>query len=507
MMLKSQYQRSSPNFHWFIIRIASLVYFVTAYQSEGYYHPDEHYQIIEFANHKLGNIEAQDLAWEYKARIRPALQPGIAWVIFQVLDYFTVRDPYHQAAFLRMISALLSVFAISVFVKLTLHLVQPKYQRGYILLSYFLWFIPLIGVRFSSETWSGLFFLLSISVFLGNKEKKLWLYALLGILLGLSFLLRFQSALLSFGFIVWLVFVGKEKLNNIVIILTFILLTVQMGIFIDTWFYGEYILTFFNYFYVNIIADVASQFGVSPWYIICWYILKFPTLPIGIIILLAWVILSIKKPLNIFLWSVIPFILIHSIIPHKEERFLFPIVFFMPILLILAWQELPYIARMPKKKLTHYVSYLVLGIIILINVTGIIAGLSKSAGVGRMAISKYIHTQHADTPVNLYALPGSNPYQPWPMLPASFYKEKNLKAIQIHSINELNLLKLNENQKNILVLQKAFLYHNNDQIQLNRVACVKIKQSVPKWIEWLNQLYQGFDNGSILCLYELKNRK
>ena len=280
-----------------------------------------------------------------------------------------------------------------------------------------------------------------------------------------------------------------------------------MGIFIDTWFYGEYILTFFNYFYVNIIADVASQFGVSPWYIICWYVLKFPTLPIGIIILLAWVILGIKKPLNIFLWSIIPFILIHSIIPHKEERFLFPIVFFMPILLILAWQELPYIARMLKKKLTHYVSYLVLGIIILINVTGIIAGLSKSAGVGRMAISKYIHTQHADTPVNLYALPGSNPYQPWPMLPASFYKEKNLKAIQVHSINELNLLKLNENQKNILVLQKAFLYHNNDQIQLNRVACVKIKQSVPKWIEWLNQFYQSFDNGSILCLYELKNRK
>ena len=198
MMLKSQYQRSNPNFHRFIMSIASLVYFVTAYQSEGYYHPDEHYQIIEFANHKLGNIEAQDLAWEYKARIRPALQPGIAWVIFQVLDYFTVRDPYHQAAFLRMLSALLSVFAISVFVKLTLHLVHPKYQKGYILLSYFLWFIPLIGVRFSSETWSGLFFLLSISVFLGNKEKKLWLYALLGILLGLSFSAQVSKRLTIF---------------------------------------------------------------------------------------------------------------------------------------------------------------------------------------------------------------------------------------------------------------------------------------------------------------------
>ncbi|MEO6759288.1 MAG: hypothetical protein ABIO24_07520, partial [Saprospiraceae bacterium] len=55
-----------------------LVYGVTAWFSAGYHHPDEHFQLLELANYKLGGTTAAELSWEFRDRIRPGLQPWIA---------------------------------------------------------------------------------------------------------------------------------------------------------------------------------------------------------------------------------------------------------------------------------------------------------------------------------------------------------------------------------------------------------------------------------------------
>ncbi|WP_106831233.1 hypothetical protein [Parabacteroides pacaensis] len=41
-----------------------VIYFLIAIHSSGYYHPDEHFQIIEFAGLKAGWNQAADLPWE-----------------------------------------------------------------------------------------------------------------------------------------------------------------------------------------------------------------------------------------------------------------------------------------------------------------------------------------------------------------------------------------------------------------------------------------------------------
>jgi len=37
----------------------------------------------------------------------------------------------------------------------------------------------------------------------------------------------------------------------------------------------------------------------------------------------------------------VPYLSVHSLIPHKELRFLFPIAYFVPLILILAFQAIP----------------------------------------------------------------------------------------------------------------------------------------------------------------------
>ena len=54
--------------------------------SRGFYHPDEHFQILEYARLKLFGAETTDyMPWEYHAMMRPGIQPFIAWALGRLL--------------------------------------------------------------------------------------------------------------------------------------------------------------------------------------------------------------------------------------------------------------------------------------------------------------------------------------------------------------------------------------------------------------------------------------
>src|SRR5690606_2039502 len=92
-----------------LIYLSILIHIIAAWFSVGFYHPDEHYQIIEFANYKLGGIPATELPWEFPAEMRPAFQPLMAYIIFKIAGLFT-SDAYILAFILRLISGLASLF-------------------------------------------------------------------------------------------------------------------------------------------------------------------------------------------------------------------------------------------------------------------------------------------------------------------------------------------------------------------------------------------------------------
>ncbi|MGB4846920.1 MAG: hypothetical protein WBP41_03330 [Saprospiraceae bacterium] len=314
----------------FIVSLA--IFLITAFFSEGYYHPDEHFQILEFCNYKLGFSSAADLPWEFHEEIRPALQPAIALATIKALLLFHIRNPFSWALFLRILSGLFAWFVMAkaiLFFQKDFSTDQGK--KIFLLLSFFLWFIPFNNVRFSSENFSGITFLLSIYFTLQsledtskNKVAKLFIA---GFLLGLAFIFRFQMGLAIMGLGLWLMIIRKIELKYLLLLIVSGLCSVLFCIYLDYWFYGKWVLTPLNYYTANIIENKAANWGIKPWWTYFNYFIIDPVPPISILLLIFFVIGLIKKSKHVLVWCLVPFILAHFLIGHKEIRFMFPMAF------------------------------------------------------------------------------------------------------------------------------------------------------------------------------------
>lgn len=487
-------------FHLIIWITATLWYLLTAFNSSGYYHPDEHYQLIEFARYKLGSNQSADLAWEFNAGIRSALQPAICFAIFNCCNAIGIEDPYLQSFILRILTALLSLVAIQFFVRKTITQFPIAYHKAYIVLSYFLWFLPFINVRFSSETWSGIFILLAVS-FVQDKHTK---YVLAGACMGLSFLCRFQAGVMDAGLILWLLCIRRIQLKALSMVITGLLLTLGIGMLLDTWMYGKFTWTAWNYFQVNILQDVASRYGTSPWYRILVYMLQAPGLPLGILILSGMGIMWIYKPRHPVLWVMTPLLLVHAFIPHKELRFLFPLVNFIPVILI--WTSYQLIDR---GRAFQWLYQPLLFCLVMINITGLIALTSKAAGAGRNDITTYIFHHWKQRPIVLLYEANRNPYRPWSSLREGHYEQG---GITFHAFGDLDeLADMSRHKPGGDTLQLIIVRHRYwDNPWFTRLAgehYARRLQAVPEWVLWLNKYYREFKDEDVMALYEMQPDK
>ena len=103
---------------------------------------------------------------------------------------------------------------------------------------------------------------------------------MIGVFLGLSFLFRYQSAILSVSLVSWLLFVRKEKISRLAVIVAGSGLILVLGVLLDSWFYKTNTFTPVNYFKVNIVGGAASAWGTSPWWFYIWRILHYTLLPL-----------------------------------------------------------------------------------------------------------------------------------------------------------------------------------------------------------------------------------
>ncbi len=306
-------------------------------------------------------------------------------------------------------------------------------------------------------------------------------------MLGLSFLFRYQLGFLSFGFILWMVFIRKEKLNKVAYIFSGILLALLIGVVSDRWFYGEWTLTAWNYFEQNIIYDVASKYGVSPW----WYYItqSFQTTipPFSLLIILSFIVVFVYKRSSPLTWSLLPFLLIHFVIGHKEIRFLFPIIGFIPIIIIqgIEIMQNKWAANILKNK-----AFLVfMKLFFVINFISMVF-VSLRPSENDVFLYKSIYKQY-QTPVTLYYFE-KNPYHA--VLDIYFYKRKNLEFKQI---NSLDSIQSKPGMTNLLVLS------NLDKAEELRVNNRLIYMSFPPWVQKFN-VNNWLDRTSVWYVYEVE---
>ncbi|MDA3892107.1 MAG: hypothetical protein PF517_10635 [Salinivirgaceae bacterium] len=485
------------NFEKALFIIAIVWYSITSYYSVGYYHADEHYQIIEFAELKSGNNKPDELAWEYKAKIRPAFQPTICSGLFALFEYVNITNQFTKAFLLRLLTGILAVFSISFFSSSCKSFIHKRYWKAFLIISYFLWFLPFINVRYSSETWAGLMVLLAAGILNKNKFNASNFFVV-GLLLGLGFNFRFQSGIIIAGLFLWFVVVKKITIIKLWPFFIGIVVAVSLGFLSDYWFYNELVCTPWNYLKVNLVDQVANSFGTSPWYYYAYYIFRFAFFPFGSLIVLSLLYFAFRNYKSSAVWIVIPFLIIHSVLAHKELRFLFPIVNFVPVILVVAYQM---VTMSTVRRITKAVLFIVVVLLTCLNTLGLFISSLKPANIGRIKLVSEIEHINIGSVKNIHALVGQNPYEPWRGLVANFYLSDSIQFTPYKTLNEFKNCNFRKDQIDMIVVSNEFVDDPIIQDALTRGGMRFVNQSIPEWMVPILHLYGGYHDEEILELY------
>lgn len=332
---------------WILISLAFHI--IASFFSVGHLHPDEHYQLLEFLGYKLGTTPSSDLPWEFSAKMRPWFQPGIYYIITKFFSIFGLEDRFALTYIFRLLSITLGFVS-------SLHLAKfcyEKYRHNIpVYLSLLFWPLPFLHARLSSEALAASIFTFALLSFFNNSKKGL---IKTGVLFGLTFLLRYHCGFMIFGLCLWSLIKKEKSVKELSILTITTMSVIGMSILVDFWGYGEMSFAPYHYTFQNIVENKAANYGVSPW----WYYFKavFNKLiaPIGITVIISFLITWIRKPLSWITFTTLPFFVIHCLIGHKEWRFLFPLIPFVPLV---AGETIELFSKVMNKRAIRYWIYL-----------------------------------------------------------------------------------------------------------------------------------------------------
>jgi phosphatidylinositol glycan class B len=368
--------RSDPDWRRFVTRwsCASLVLIlITSYFSYGFFEWGEHYIVTEYVGLKLGKTPASELIWEYPAEIRAWFQPAIYYAAAKGLLAVGIKNPFVLAHAFRLISALWGWAAITLLM-LAAGVLFPDNtrQRVAVILLALLWLIPYLAVRTTAEESSGAFLTIGLALLLLGSAKASNLVAgaapslpeieppsprperwhfpattmfIAGISFGLAFEFRFQSAIAALGIIAWICcfsgdgwWLTSRKLGAMVV---GGMGPLVVGTLLDRWGYGHWTCVPWNLFHVDFVQGMHSKWGVSPpWRYITETLFQ-PAAPMTWLWVVAMAVTWIRFPRHIITWTTLPFFIFHSMVGHKELRYLFPIVLPATLAFVLAYVPAP----------------------------------------------------------------------------------------------------------------------------------------------------------------------
>ena len=394
--------------------------------------------------------------------------------------------------------------AIRLFINATLFLIEERLRDVYIISSYFIWFMPLVFTRFSSEAWSAIFIIFATTTLINSKLPNPRQIFGIGLLLGTAFLFRYQSAFISIGLIAWLLYNKRLNLKGFLQMSSAILIIALIGILIDTWFYDKWIITAWNYFNFNIIEDGASTFGTKPF---LWYpyaIIKYNFLPIGILIGLSFLYLLLERRKSIFLFIFLPMFVVHCLIPHKEVRFLFPLAFIVTPVVFLFIQYVFKSTRdiFPNKFAIPTLAIISIICITLANSIGLVALVSKTAGARSIHTGKYIYDSFRGDAITLYQTQFAAPYAPFGV-PLNFYKVENLTTKTIITPCDITLKDINPSNINLVTFAFKDKLDTTCLSENTTLEFTKLTQSWPDWLVTLNEFYTAYETPEQTYLYKV----
>lgn len=313
------------------LAVSLILHICAAVFSVGYNWFDEYFQVVEFAGYKLGRTPVSSLPWEFGAQVRPWLEPSILFLISRFETFLGIHSPSLWLMSFQLFGAVLgwvSLLALTNCVKKWIP--DPKRAELAILSLCVFWFLPWFHARTSSENYSSSCLFIGLWIWVARPSilKGAFLDFIGGVFWGFTFQFRIHVSAMILGGGVWLL--KERKLRFIPAALGFLTVTLlAMGV--DHWGYGQWSLTWWNYFDVCLLHHSAASFGTSPWwdYFRMMVVQSPPVL--GVIVILICLVTWVKRPGHLVSWVSLPIVLAHMVLGHKELRYLFPVAPLVPI--------------------------------------------------------------------------------------------------------------------------------------------------------------------------------
>lgn len=378
----------------FIVLVGAFFRLVASIFSMGYGMMDDHFVVMEKIFFLQNDIPDDFWTPIYDggngASKRCLLYTTGLYGLVQFLEAIGMGAPQAQMFVIRLVHGAFSLLAIVAGYRLTKLLVGQSRATQVAWVLSLLWFVPFMSVRNLIEVVSAPLLIYAVYVYWREQELGFpsWLKVFwAGALFALAFDIRYQTAFFTIGFCAVLLFQKRWKQ-----------LLIMFGGMIVVWFLVHVVLETMifeyplfrkplNYLKYNL-ANTAT-FGKQPWY-------NFVLLTLGILIppfsimVVSGIFANWRKWALLMVPTVL-FIVLHSIFPNKQERFILPV---LPMLIVVGmagwhyWSE----HRSGLKKLEK-VSWRIFWGLNLLLLPFVTVHYSKRAQVEAMS---YVRTEVAD---------------------------------------------------------------------------------------------------------------
>ncbi|HEX9749879.1 MAG TPA: glycosyltransferase family 39 protein [candidate division Zixibacteria bacterium] len=313
-LLKEQHPFLTLLLAGLILRVIASIY------SGGYMGSDDHFQVIEMAAEWMrGNnpgLPGGELFY------RSLAYPGANWLLMSGLQQIGIVHPETVMFIIRLVHGLTSLWTIALAYRLAKSLAGERaaWNAGLIVAAAFI--MPYASVRNLIEVVAMPFLLCALYQIVRaertqGSSTKHWLLA--GLCGGLAFVIRWQVGSAMVGIGLYLMF-ARQWRGLILVVAGSLIPAVLQGFWDWSW-HGVFLGSLWKSLGHNI--ERSHNYVVGPWYRYVLLLLGVFIPPFSILFGAAMV--RFARRLGVLAWAVFAFIIIHSLIPGKQERFLLPI--------------------------------------------------------------------------------------------------------------------------------------------------------------------------------------
>ncbi len=248
-----------------------------------------------------------------------------------------------------------------------------------------------------------------------------------GLFCGLAFECRYQSGILGLGLFAWLAIKRQRNIGLLARFLCGGLLALAIGAGADRRGYGAWVFPLIGYFQINLVNDLAAEkFGREPIFAYLYLVPAQFFILITIVLMIAMVAMWIRNPSHPVTWATLPFVLVHSLIAHKEARFLFPLAILATSFPALGFSPSLQRGRTFFTRLWKWHTSRAAAFITLMSLSVMTYLAVYPFGIrSHMPMVKYIYRHFNETAYSF-----DKPFEPYPMFLPGRYRGEKLTNVQ-----------------------------------------------------------------------------